>query len=1271
MPSGDVTVSNVTATSATVSISDLTAVRWEVGYSVADADSPIVIPVKLGVYSYEITGLQPETEYVFSARRVCVDGVSDWMYPAFVTTGCASVSTYPFLDDFEGKEAGFVGQCYEARDFVGPYSTLYSMFLSASSYAHSGNMMFGAGYGSYTTSPASVSGGPVGFAKKFHLSAAMAYEIGIFARIEPSSWNDNSYDVQFVLSPADDPENEVVVGSAFVSSDTYSQKVSYVKVAEDGDYYICVRGYKDGGSSFYPIFDDFSVRELTITPPTGINVVDITSNSAKVEFTKVGALTELYVDTEEDNVLMGRVFTDAAISGSDATISGLDPMTTYYYAMRSVNPGDTSVYSVTGSFTTSCAPATVPFVEDFESETVNQWLGECWKQTVSSGSYRFAALSGDAYNNTEDGSKGIALIYNNSGSSASSCTYDVTFAKNVYLEAGKKYELTIDAKHTTYSYSDYSFRMKFVYGTDGNVKDFAGEEILVSDDTWSNVADYITVPADGEYFVGVKTYYDGSKSYSPNFDNFAIREVTCIPPSGVSISNITATSATVNFTAQGQTTEVFVDDAEGVQVFGDLDATSPLVVSNLDVHAGYVVRLRTINGNDTSAWTADKEFETLCMPVDELPYLDTYENYGVEMLSGCYMIYNSNNYGFKILENSSYNVTDEGDRGLGLVSSATSTSASSSNGMHAVLREFELEAGKNYEVSIYGKLSYSTTATCYVDFVALEAGEAFDFGTYEAFGQEVVDDVNFDKKRGYFTAPANGTYVLGFVTKPTSTSWYPVILDEFGVKEVSCTPANIALNSVSDTAAIVDFDMNGNYEVSLTDAFGTDYSVETINGQYTVAGLRPNRDYMFSARMICAVGDTSDWAKPIYFSTPCSANEVPVFDDFSSFADADALADACYIPVKVNTTSTYMGVYNGEATMISSYQSTPDMANGQNGFTDYVHFEAGQTYGISIDATNNQGSFDIVMSVSRDNDINSANLVGSFTEAHTGTTQNHSFVFTSTATENLYVHIYATSTSWYKVAFDNYRIDPLVKYVYNDSICYGENYSNHGFNLTQKDIEVGENVFTNYLPATEGADTLVELNLYEFAEAVGVVYDYACEGYLYTGYGLVDVELANDTVVEYYTQTPFGCDSTAFVVIYITPAEYATDDLELTLAEAADRFGISEIGEYVVTDTLKNEVGCDSIVTYNLNVVTALDEVNMLNVKVVPNPVMAGTVTYVYGDIENAEKVEIINNMGQVVSVFRPSTYPIAIDGATMPGLYFVRITTSEGNVVVDKFVVK
>lgn len=1273
MPSGEVVVSNVTATSFELSISDLSAVRWEAGYSVADADTPIIVPVKLGVYSVVIDNLQPETEYVFSARRVCDDGVSEWMVGGSVTTSCAPVSSYPYFDDFEGKEAGFVAQCYEPLDFVGPYSTLYAMFMHDASHSNSGEVMFGAGYGSYTTTPGSVSGGPVGFMKKFHLSSAMAYEVGIYAKKEPSTWNDNSYEVQFVLCSAADVENKTIFGRVPVTEETYGKRVSYLKVAEDGDYYIGVMGYKDAGASFYPLFDDFSVNELTITPPTGINVTNIASTGAKVEFTKVGALTELYVDTVEADVLMGRVFTDAAIAGSDAVLSGLNPMTTYYYAMRSVNPGDTSVYSLTGSFTTSCAPATVPFVEDFEGEAASQWLGECWKQTASSGNYRFAALVGDAYNTTEDGEKGLALIYNNSGSTPSSVSYEQTFAKNVYLEAGKKYELNIDAKKNANSYSDYTFKMKFVYGVDGNVTDFAGEEILVSADTWSTVADYMTVPADGEYYVGVKTYYDGSKSYSPVFDNFGVKEVTCIPPSGVEISNVGATTATVTFTAQGQQTEVLVNDIDNEEVFmSNANVTSPLNLTGLNVHTNYTVKMRTINGNDTSAWTAEKEFETLCMPVDELPYFDDFEGYNAEMLAGCYMIYNSNAYGYKVLSGANYNVTEGGNQGLGLVNNATATSSSSSNGTHAILREFELEAGKNYEVSVMCKFNYSSSASL-IDFVALGAGEAFDFENIEPFAEMTVDGTTFEKKRGYFTAPTDGIYTLGIVTRPNGTSWYPVILDDLGVKEVSCLPANITLKSVSDSAAIVEFDVNGNYEVALTSARGTALDVVTVNGQYTIDGLLSNFDYTFRARMICAVGDTSDWSESVMFSTPCFANEVPASEDFSSYSDGDALADACYAPIKVNTTSVIMGVYNGEATMLSSYQMTPDMANGQNGFTDYVHFEAGKSYEIKIDAVSNQGTFDVIISVSRDNDINSANLIASTSNPSSTSYQTNSLEFTAPATENLYVHIYASATSWYKMALDNYTINPLNKIVYNDTVCFGSDYSGHGFNIPADEIEVGENVFDirPEVPSINGGDTIVELHLYGLNQAIGVVYDYACENHLYTGYDMEDVEILNDTLLITNTQTAFGCDSTTYVVIYYTPAEYASDVLELTLAEAADRFGISEIGDYEVNDTLQNEVGCDSIVTYTLSVVTALDEINMLNVKVVPNPVMAGSTTYVYGDVENAEKVEIINNMGQVVSAFRPTTYPIAIDGASMPGLYFVRITTTEGRVVVDKFVVE
>ena len=52
-------------------------------------------------------------------------------------------------------------------------------------------------------------------------------------------------------------------------------------------------------------------------------------------------------------------------------------------------------------------------------------------------------------------------------------------------------------------------------------------------------------------------------------------------------------------------------------------------------------------------------------------------------------------------------------------------------------------------------------------------------------------------------------------------------------------------------------------------------------------------------------------------------------------------------------------------------------------------------------------------------------------------------------------------------------------------------------------------------------------------------------------------------------------------------------------------------------------------------------------------------------------RVEVVNSVGQIISMQYPSHYPIAISGIDVSGLYYIRIVTGTGDLYVGKLIVK
>ena len=78
---------------------------------------------------------------------------------------------------------------------------------------------------------------------------------------------------------------------------------------------------------------------------------------------------------------------------------------------------------------------------------------------------------------------------------------------------------------------------------------------------------------------------------------------------------------------------------------------------------------------------------------------------------------------------------------------------------------------------------------------------------------------------------------------------------------------------------------------------------------------------------------------------------------------------------------------------------------------------------------------------------------------------------------------------------------------------------------------------------------------------------------------------------------------------------------------------------------------------------------------IVPNPVLVGDITYINHDWSIEEKqnlrIEIIDEIGQVVMSDSPIDYPIVISNLVVRGLYMVRLISGTGDVYIGKIIVE
>jgi len=169
----------------------------------------------------------------------------------------------------------------------------------------------------------------------------------------------------------------------------------------------------------------------------------------------------------------------------------------------------------------------------------------------------------------------------------------------------------------------------------------------------------------------------------------------------------------------------------------------------------------------------------------------------------------------------------------------------------------------------------------------------------------------------------------------------------------------------------------------------------------------------------------------------------------------------------------------------------------------------------------------------------------------------------------------------------------------SDMICYGEEYHKHGFDLVN--LEVGTTLDTLFLTSIVGCDSTVKLNLYVAPTFETLFTDTICfgESYLEHGFIIYDPQIGLDTFQQHLT-TINGCDSLVELHLFVGPLFDVKFYDTICYGESYQKYNFNiykpEVGLHVESQELLTGAGCDSIVTLNLVVGQLYDTV--FNVKI-------------------------------------------------------------------------
>jgi len=651
-------IDNLTDVSADLTWTAINATTWDIEFDTAGF-TPTGVPTfnDITTNPYNVTGLFSETDYEFYVREVCsATDTSNWVGPfSFTTTADCPIPTDLTVTNITSNTVDLGWNGYFATNWDIEWDTL--------GFAPTGTPT----ENDITTNPFNITG----------LNADTDYEFYVRA-----DCGQNNIDTTIWVGPF----------------------------------------------SF--------TTEVSCPAPTALNVTDLTSSSATLQWITGGSINW--------NIVYGVAgfnmadSTPIAVTDTFYAVSGLTDGTYYeFYVQDSCGTGDASLWTGPYSFATDCGVVTPEYVQDFASyipmcweeakgelaepttftsTTSSNWLADGFANNGTTGSARMNVYSTNVYewlisksidlgtlanyrlefdlaltdygnqaapdqNGTDD--KFVVVISTDNGA-----TWNLSDALRLWDNAGSSYvynDISYTGEHVVIDLSAYTGVVKIGFYAESTVSN-ADNDLFIdnfrvretpscpepmsqnainidghsADLQWisggSSNWNIVYGPqgfnmADSSVIAITDTIYNVSGLMPTTSYDFYVQDscavgdvsiwvgpytftttVSCPDPSTLTATNITTTTATLNWITGSSSNWNIVYGAEG---FNITDSTAIAVtdtfynVSGLSVATSYDFYVQDSCGvGDVSAWVGPFTFTTECEAITSYPYYEDFENAG-------------------------------------------------------------------------------------------------------------------------------------------------------------------------------------------------------------------------------------------------------------------------------------------------------------------------------------------------------------------------------------------------------------------------------------------------------------------------------------------------------------------------------------------------------------------------------------------------------------------------------------------------------------------
>lgn len=387
--------------------------------------------------------------------------------------------------------------------------------------------------------------------------------------------------------------------------------------------------------------------------------------------------------------------------------------------------------------------------------------------------------------------------------------------------------------------------------TEGLVEENADATSLALTGLTTNTKYYVRVKGDCE-----SATYSEVINFTPAY----------IAPSDVAVSEITTTSAQVDWTANSGEAVWTVQykkaaDAEWTSI-ENVDA-HPYVLSNLAAGTNYQVRV--LAGEKASS---TESFTTGCAIITDLPWSENFEGHPLNAAPACWEVVDPNNTNIYVSTGNTW--FDLGTTGLFF-------EGVNANYGYILLPEFEA-ALNTLQISF----SHSEEHSSYSGKIELGYYKDDEFTSLKVYDQSQ----KAWKAEGPFAltdVPAGARLAFGY---KTNTNKYAAAIDNITIEEISScvVPTDLAASAVKATTATLTWTSEAEaFKVQIkAEGEGWGAAQDAATASFNLTELTPNNKYYARVKAVCGLENESEWSAEISFITECEAEETPFHETFDA-----------------------------------------------------------------------------------------------------------------------------------------------------------------------------------------------------------------------------------------------------------------------------------------------------------------------------------------------------------------------------------------------------